>query len=183
MHRFFKSEKAIEQFLELLNTLCCPFCGTHGTLVRHGYIRGYISEREEGIRAWRIFCDPDSPHGTGCGRAPSIRLGDTLMRRCFTAMQLARFIQALRQGQSVRAAWKHCGIALSLRSGYRLFHRLNLCQSILRTHLNVRAPPPEKKNAGSPFLQVLIHLKEAFGDKNAIRAYQETLQRDFLAIA
>jgi hypothetical protein len=45
-----------------------------------------------------------------------------------------------------------------------------------------RAPPLEKKSAGSPLLQVLDHLKEAFGDKYAVSAYQETLQRDFLAI-
>jgi hypothetical protein len=104
------------------------------------------------------------------------------MRRCFTAGQLARFIQALRQGQSVRAAWKRGGIALSLRSGYRLFHRLNLCQSVVRTQLCARAPPG-KKDAGSPLLQVLTHLQEAFGSRYAVSAYQEKFQKDFLALA
>ena len=181
MQRFFESPKALVRFLEQLHCMICPFCGASGTLVRHGVKRGAISESEYGIRAWRIFCDPDSPHGKGCGRAPSIWLSSTLLHRCFTAQGLWLFILAWCSCQSVRAAWKRCGMSSSLRTAYRLYHRLNACQTVLRTSLCSRAPPSKEEETGSPLLQVLEHLKKAFGD-NAVRAYQETLQRDFLAI-
>ncbi len=183
MQRFFESIQAIERFFEGLHEMICPFCGARGTLVRHGYIRGAISETEYGIRAWRIFCDPESPHGKGCGRAPSIRLSSTLLRRCYAAEALWLFILAWCSRQSVRGAWKQGGLPLSQRSAYRLFHRLKACQSVLRTALCARAPPPEKKSAGSPLRQVFAHLQEAFGTTHAVKGYQETLQKDFLALA
>jgi len=183
MQRYFKSRQSIEQFLQRLHMRTCPSCGAQGTLVRHGFIRGAVSPTEYGIRAWRIFCDPDSPQGAGCGRAPSICLSSTLLRRCFTADQLLTFILALCAGQSVRAAWKHSDIGLSLRTGYRLHKHLRLRQTILRTHLCARAPPSEKKSASSTLLQVLDHLQETFGGTCTVTIYQETLQRDFLSRA
>ena len=183
MQRFFQSIEAIKQFLAQLHEVICPSCGARGTLVCHGYIRGAISETEYGIRAWRIFCDPDSPHGQGCGHAPSIRLISALLRRCFTTETLWLFILAWCSRQSVRGAWKQSGFPLSLRTAYRLFHRLKTCQSVLRTALCARAPPPEKKSAGSPLQQVFAHLQEAFGRNHAVKGYQETFQKDFLALA
>lgn len=183
MQRFFQSIEAIEPFLARLHEMICPFCGARGTLVRHGYIRGAISETEYGIRAWRIFCDPDSPHGKGCGRAPSIRLSNTLLRHCYAAETLWLLILAWCSRESVRGAWRQSGFPLSLRTAYRLFHRMKTCQSVLRTVLCARAPPPEKKSAGSPLLQVFKHLQEAFGSHEAVSAYQETFQKDFLALA
>jgi hypothetical protein len=182
MLRFFKNVKDIERFLGQLQGEICPFCGARA-LVRHGYVWGAISPGEYGIRAWRIFCDPDSPRGNGCGRAPSIRLSETLSRRCFSANALWMFIQGLRQNMSVRAAWRYSRIALSMRSGYRLFRRLGLCLSVLRTHLHGRAPPLKTKNADSPLFETFDHLEERLGNVQAISAYQEILQRDFLAIS
>lgn len=180
MQRFFENKGAIEQFLKHLHGLQCPLCGATGTFERHGFIRGSLSETEYGIWGWRIFCDPDSPRGTGCGWGPGLWLSSTLLRRCFTAAQLLLFILALSAGLSVYASWGQSGIALSLRTGYRLHGRLIQCQSILRTSLCSRAPPPErKKSASSPLLQVVDHLQETFG---SVTAYQEDLQRDFLAL-
>ncbi len=183
MQRYFESLEAIEQFLEGLREFVCPFCGSVGTMVRHGYIWGAISRTEYGIRAWRVFCDPDSPRGRGCKRGPSVRLSTGVLRRCFSTVELGKFISALRRGQSVYAAWKHSGIGLSMRTAYRLYRRLGLCQSVWRTHLHSRAPPPKKEGVGSPLLQVFEHLQEAFGEPCAVTAYQESLQRDFLAVA
>jgi hypothetical protein len=180
MRRFFRDKGELDRFFRRLSTLVCPLCGAEGTFVRHGYIRGAISPTEYGIRGWRIFCDPDSSRGRGCGWGPGLWLRSTLLRRCFTAEQLLLFILALCAGLSVRAAWRRSGIVLSLRTGYRLHKRLNLCQSILRACLCSRSPPPEKECASSPLLQVFAHLQETFG---SIAAYQEELQRDFLALA
>ena len=180
MQRYYKNTKAIERFLRSINTRSCLRCGAHGTFVCHGYILGSISIYEYGIRGWRIYCDPDSPHGNGCGWAPAIWLNTTLLHRCFSAEQLCLFIQALLAGRSVYSSWKHKLGFMSLRTGYRLFHRLKECQSVLRTQLLSRSPPPEKKSAGSPLLQMFRHLQEAFGNK-FITEYQEVLQKDFLS--
>jgi hypothetical protein len=180
MRIFFESRSEIETFLNELYLLGCPSCGATGTLVRHGYIRGYISPKERGIRAWRILCK--KARG-GCGRAPSVRLAESLRRRCFTAAKLWSFILALLQTHSVKAAWERGGIRLSLDTGYRLYKRLHLGQSILRTYLHSRAPPPEEKCAGSTLLQVFKHLQDIFGDSCAVSAYQQARQKDFLAIA
>jgi hypothetical protein len=181
MQVFFRTKTEIESFLTRLPFLSCPFCGAAGTLVRHGYIRWCHSPQKSGIRAWRIRCKK-SPRRRGCGRAPSVRLGDSIPRRCFSARQLWVFIQALLNARSIKAAWERAGIPLSLDTGYRLYRRLGRCQSVLRTHLCARAPPPKVKT-GMPLFQVFAHLKEAFGRGCPIRTYQETYQRDFLALA
>ena len=179
MKRYFKNINAIDRFLEGSNTITCQVCGAQGTFVRHGYILGSVSKDEYGIRGWRIYCDPDSPHGAGCGWAPAIWLSSTLLYRCLSTGQLCLFITALQSGCSVYSAWKRNLAFMSLRTGYRLFHRLKECQSILRTQLLSRSPP-EKKSAGSPLLQMFRHLQEAFGN-NFITEYQEVLQKDFLS--
>lgn len=182
VQRYFRDQEELEGFWSRLSVQVCPRCGARGTFVRHGYLRGWITPTQYGIRGWRIFCDPDSPRGRGCGWGPGLWLSSTLLRRCFSAEQLLLFILALCVGLSIRGAWRRSGIALSLRTGYRLHRRLSLCQSILRACLCSRSPPPKKKGAGSPLLQVFEHLQEAFEDRS-VKAYQETLQRDFLALA
>lgn len=181
MRVFFRTRAEIEQFLAGLHLLHCPFCGAAGTLIRHGYIRWFHSPTKSGIRAWRIRCKK-SAQRHGCGRAPSVRLGDALPRRCFTARQLWAFIRALQQVRSVKRAWELAAIPLSLDTGYRLYGHLNRCQSVLRTHLFARAPPPRVKT-GVPLFQVFEHLKEAFGSGCPVSAYQEHFQRSFLALA
>ena len=181
MQVFFRNREEIELFLSHLSLLRCPSCGVVGTLIRHGFIRWFHSPEKTGIRAWRIRCKR-SPRRRGCGRTPSLRLGDTLPRRCFSAQQLWAFIQALLRERSIKRAWERAGIPLSLDSGYRIHRHLCRCQSVLRTQLSARAPPPIVK-AGVPLLQVLVHLQEVFGRECPVRTYQETLQRNFLALA
>jgi hypothetical protein len=179
VQRFFPDEQALLAFFGRLIDVICPACGGCGRMVRHGYVRGWVSPQEHGIRAWRVFCDTDSPRGAGCGRTQSLRLSTTLERRCFSTAQLWKFFCALLVGESVRSAWKTCAIALSQRTAYRLRARLESCQSLLRTRLSSRAPPPPGKEGG--LLQVLAHLKEAFGICDPIRGYQMLVHHGFLA--
>lgn len=181
MQVFFRSKAELEAFLDHLPSLRCPSCRAEGTLVRHGYIRWFRSPEENGIRAWRVRCKK-SPRRHGCGKATSIRLGDCIPRRCFDAKQLWAFVQALLKARSIKSAWEQAGIPMSLDTGYRLYRRLVRCQSVLRTQLCARAPPPKVKT-GVPLFQVFAHLKEAFGNSNPIRAYQEHFQRSVLALA
>ena len=183
MRFFFRNWQDIQIVFEKLAAMRCPFCNVSGTLIGHGFNRGFVAHNRRGVRSRRIRCKK-SPLRKGCGITFAICPADSLPRRCFSAKGLMSFIEKLRQGKSVKRSWEECGIRLSLDVGYRLYRRLLLCLPVLRTQLCSRAPPPEKKNgAGSPLLQTFDHLEKVFGDKCAISAYQETLQRDFLAIA
>jgi len=181
MRVFFGTKTEIESFLTRLPLLSCPFCGAVGTLIRHGYIRWFHTPEDNGIRAWRIRCKK-SPRRKGCGKTRSIRLANAMFRRGFDAKQLWAFLRALQQARSIKSAWERAALPLSLDTGYRLYRRLNRCQSVLRTHLCARAPPSKVKT-GVPLFQVFTHLKEAFGRGCPVGAYQEHFQRSFLALA
>lgn len=181
MQIFFNSVKDINVYLRSLNTLVCPFCGATSTMVRHGYRYWSISPEQSGIRAWRIHCKKRNGRG-GCGRAPSLYLTDTILYHCFNTAQIWGFIEALKSKCSVKAAWESCTTSLSLDTGYRLYKRINKCQSVLRTHLTSRGPPPKTEKAVAPLFQVFEHLKEVFGDLCPPREYQSHFQRNFLSI-
>lgn len=180
MRVFYRSRSDIEEFLRALHQVSCPVCGGTGTFVRYGYVWGYVTPGQWGIRRWRIHCK--RARG-GCTKTPSVCLASTLLRRYFTAAQLWAFIQELMCAPSIKAAWERCAFHLPVDMAYRLVRRLRLCQPILRTHLSSRAPPPEEECAGSTLQQVFIHLRSAFSDDAAVSTYQQMLQRDFLAIA
>lgn len=183
MRFFFRTWNDIKIVLNNLAAMQCPFCGASGTLIRHGFIRGFIAYNRQGIRARRVRCKR-SPRRNGCTRTFSLRITSTLPGRCFSAKGLWAFIQGLREGRSIKAAWENCPIRLSLDTGYRIYRRLRLCQPILRTQLCSRSPPPKgKKGAGTPLLQVFDHLQKAFDVDCPISTCQETFQKDFLAIA
>ena len=159
--------------------MTCPSCGAVGTMKRNGFNKGYISDSEKGIRGWRIEC-VKSKHRNGCSRGWAVKLGDTVNQCCFTAGELWRFINQLGKGLSVKAAWEHSGIRMSLDTGYRMYKRLLKCQSIIRTHLRGRSPPPSG-NAATPLFQMFDHLKKECGKTEAVSQYQIRFQRSMLA--
>ena len=104
MNLFFESWADIKAFLNRLVAMRCPFCGASGSLVRHGFIYGYVDDRcidQSGIRARRIRCHPRKG---GCGAAPSLRPGDRLFRYCFSTKLAWAFLRELLRGRSVKAA-------------------------------------------------------------------------------
>ena len=183
MRFFLETWKDIGIVLDNLAAMQCPLCGATGTLIRHGFNRGFIAPRRRGVRSRRVRCKRSSCRN-GCTHTFSLKLGATLPRRCFRAKGLWKFIQKLRQGASIKNAWEQCGIRLSLDTGYRVHKRIVLCLPVLRTRLSGRSPPPVGgESAGSAITQMFNHLHEVFGDACAVRAFQEALQRDFLAIS
>lgn len=181
MQGFFKTAEEVELFRDKLPFFRCPFCGTTGALIRHGYTRWSHSPHKSGIRGWRVRCKSGDRHA-GCRATWLLRRGDTLPRRCFSATQLWAFIRTLLDARSLKSAWERSGFPCSLDTAYRVRRRLVRCQSVLRTRLSDRAPPPEVKT-GVPLFQVLAHLRKAFGNESPIERYQESVQRDFLATA
>lgn len=180
MQVFFECRAHLDAYLDRLHLLSCVRCGRTGAFVRHGYIRGYVSPEQRGVRAWRVYCKPERG---GCGCAPSIRLAGSLLRRCFSTAELWAFIRELCQAPSTKSAWEKSGIRMPLDIAYRLVKRLHLCRPVLRTCLCSRGPPPREKCEGSALQQVAEHLRSALGDERTISAYQQLLQKDFLAIA
>lgn len=180
MQVFFEDEKEVGLFLSRLAGVRCPFCQAVGALVRHGYLRWGKGPKGGDIRGWRIRCKGNSRH-PGCGRTHSLRLGQTLPRRYFSASDLWAFLRELLDARSIKSAWERSGLPMSLDTAYRLWRRLILCQSALRTRLSGRSPPPKAK-AGVPLLHVLAHLKKVFSGPQPITAYQLSFQRNFLAV-
>lgn len=179
MQVFFGDINEVGLFLLRLAGLRCPFCGMTDVLVRHGPLRLRKGPKAGAIRGWRIRCKGKC-RTPGCGLTTSIRLGNVLPRRFFNTDQLDAFIRELLDGRSIKNAWERSGLPMSLDTAYRLWRRLILCQSALRTRLSGRSPPPKAK-AGVPLLHVLAHLKEVFSGPNPVTAYQLSFQRDFLA--
>ena len=182
MRFFFRNWKEIKLVCGNLSAMQCPECGATGCLIRHGYVRGYVSPDRRGIRSQRIRCKK-SPKRNGCGVSRSLKPSTTLPRRCFNAKDLWRFIEQLRQGRSIKSAWEQAAVRLSLDTGYQIHKQLCLCQSVLRTRLSSRGPPPETKSAGLPIFQVFDHLKGAFGSQCPVSEYQIAFQRSFLTLA
>jgi len=159
--------------------LMCPVCKKIGTMVKHGYKYTYSSKADKSIRLWRIRC---SKERNGCGYAPGLSLSETIPFYSFTASELWLFILALIKTTSINAAWNCAKIGTSVNTGYRIYKRLLLCQSRLRTNLTSRAPPPKAENAGILF-QVFAHLKEVFGGQKTITEYQQYFQKSILSAA
>ena len=134
MRIFFQTPEEIEVFLDHLSSLICPFCGAVEVVIRHGTIRWSHSPEQCGVRAWRVRCKK-SPHRNGCGATWSIRVGDSLLRRAFSAQQLWAFLSELLQAGSIKQAWERARFPLSLESGYRVYRHLCRCQSVLRARL------------------------------------------------
>ena len=176
--RFFPDLSSLHAFLSRLHLTACPCCHHVGAMKRHGFIRGYISPCEQGVRAWRVYCNPNRG---GCGHAPSVRLAGSLYRRCFPSSTLWAFLEAWAGGHSVEDAWDRAGAPLSLDCARRLLRGLQSALPSLRTILSARAPPPaESKGARNPSVQTLLHLRAVFGTEDPIRAVQQGVQVPFL---
>jgi hypothetical protein len=115
----------------------CPHCKQSGTLIGHGFLRGYAERGTElVIRGRRLFCS-DRFLQRGCGRTVAIWFDNLLPGHTVRATTLLDFAKAVVGGTSRRAAWQMASTkALGLTSGYRLWQRLSHAQSYLRTKLN-----------------------------------------------
>ena len=177
MNRYFDTEDEIEAALENLPEAHCPWCKTKGTLARHDY-RWKYGAKQYGLKGKRVYCDPDSTRGKGCGRTRTLWLTEALWGRCLGTMALTRFIQELLSGSSARKAWQDADTGMSARSGIRTLRWLENIQSIIRTRLFGLNPPSLGGKEKTPLLATLKVLKEAFGN-NAVSDYQKKLQKSF----
>jgi hypothetical protein len=184
---FYRSAEEWSAMAERLKLMPCPHCKVVGTLIRHGYLRGYdeSNSKRQTIRARRVFCSNRQTR-RGCGRTFSVWGADKIRRLSLTTACLWRFLQRAVVG-SLHAATHAAGCRRSDRTGQRLWRRFNLGQSNIRTALSARCPPPElptplpAKASRRPAAQVLAHLHAAFPDAACpIAAFQHAMHTFFV---
>ena len=184
---FYRSAEEWGAMAERLKQTPCPHCKVVGTLIRHGFLRGFDdrSPQQKTVRARRIFCSNRQAR-RGCGRTFSVWIADKIRRCGLTTGALWRFLQCAAAGR-IRAAIRAADCHLSDRSLQRIWKRFNQGQSKIRTALSGRCPPPElppqlpRRAAQRPAAQVLAHLQAAFPDAHCpIAAFQHSLRTFFV---
>jgi hypothetical protein len=179
--RFCGSPEELEAVYAQLKTTACPHCGSVGTLIRHGFLRGYDQHhpRQKAVRAWRIYCN-NRKRASGCGRTFSVWPADKIQRLFLTAAGLWTFLkQAARSGNKLQAL-RSLNSGLSDSAPYRIWKRFREAQSAIRTALGRLVGPPPIAS-GQPADQTLAHLEAAFGDHDCpVAAFQVALQTSFV---
>jgi hypothetical protein len=180
---FYRGTEEWNAIAEQLKQTPCPHCKVVGTLIRHGFLRGFddSSPQRKTVRARRIFCSNRNAC-RGCGRTFSVWLADKIRRLSLTTGALWRFLQRAAAGP-ILAAIRAVDCHLSDRTLQRIWKRFDQGQSKIRTALLTRCPPPElpAEPAHRPAAQVLAHLQAAFPDASCpIAAFQHSLRTFFV---
>jgi hypothetical protein len=102
--RICSSRQEVEALYAKLKITPCPHCQKAGSLIRHGFLRGYDQQhqRHKTIRAARIFCS-NRNRSTGCGRTFSVWLADKIRHLFLGADSLWAFLtQAATSNNNLR---------------------------------------------------------------------------------
>ena len=160
--RYVRSHDELDEALLGAKLAACPHCGAVGTLNGHGVLSGY-DEGGQGriVRGRRFFCS-NRHRRPGCGRTFKVLLAGVLSGFVVTAATLRLFVLSVVAGASRKAAWERVASsgrsALSLRSAYRLWRRLERARPHLATRLcSVQSPPAS--SAALPMAQLFAHLE------------------------
>lgn len=177
LKRFVATERELELSELDIGLWACPHCNKSGTLIGHGYLRGYAERGSElVVRGRRVFCS-NRHRRAGCGRTFSVKLSTVLSGFVVRTLTLFCFATAVLGGLTRRAAWLNAAAgALSLSTGYRLWRRLSAAQSALRARLCREAPAPTSM-VREPLAQLVQHLAVAVGGERVdlFAAYQSHL--------
>jgi hypothetical protein len=180
---FCRSEQEWSTLAERLKQMPCPHCKAVGTLIRHGFLRGY-DERDsqrKTIRARRVFCS-NRHRRRGCGRTFSVWNADKIRRLSLTAHAVWRFLRRAVAGSIAAASRFVADCRRSDRTWQRIWKRFDLGQSKLRTALSACCPPPDQPaESRRPATQVLAHLQAAFPEADCpIADFQHTTRTFFV---
>jgi len=182
---FCRSDAEWSTIAERLKQTPCPHCKAVGTLIRHGFLRGYDEgdSQRKTIRARRIFCS-NRNRRRGCGRTFSVWVADKIRRLSLTTHALWRFLQNAVAGSLAAAVCAVADCRRSDRTWQRIWKRFHLGQCQIRTALSAWRPPPElpAEPARRPAAaQVLAHLQAAFSDADCpIATFQHSMRTFFV---
>lgn len=192
IQRFFSSVTELKTIYETLKQVACPFCKGVGSLIRYGFLHGYdeTDHRQKSVRARRVFCNNRKARNNGCGRTFSLWAAEKLRRLSLNAGSLWNFLQGVASGKSKLQAFRDLSCMLSDSAPYRIWKRFEKAQTLLRTVLSSRCPPPDvishepRKPGGqrlASLTQVIAHLEAAFPkEAYPISAFQRATQSFFL---
>lgn len=178
--RFVRDRAELSALLLTAKLMPCPHCGRVGALNRHGPVMGY-AEDDSGrrLRGHRLFCS-DRGRRPGCGRTFAVRLADVLRARNVGSGTLWRFVLALATGLTRKAAWERTSAGvLTLRSGYRLWHRFARAGPNIRARLLSLCPPPASTSPLA-LAQLTDHLQRALPASDPLAAFQHRFQLDLI---
>lgn len=158
----------------------CDHCRRVGMLIGHGRLLGYAESSSERVaRGHRLLCS-NRHRRTGCGRTIQVWLAAVVPRRTVRTATVFTLLVAIVDGSRVAAAWPEVS-SMSLRTAYRVRHRLELAAPAIRTVLCSRAPPPFVASA-SDDAQLVAHVRAVLGDaRDPFAAFQSTFQCPLLA--
>ena len=162
----------------------CPHCGRIGTLIGHGFLRGYAERgQEQVVRGRRFFCS-NRYRRPGCGRTLSVLVATVISRFVVRALTLFRFAREVVLGVTLGVAWRTAREgAFSVSSGYRLWRRLRAAQSTLRSRLCREEAPPACMHS-EPVAALLEHFGVVFpGSVCPFSEFQLRLQHGLFARA
>ena len=141
---FYRSDEEWIAIAERLKQTPCPHCKAVGTLIRHGFLRGFddSNPQRKTVRARRIFCS--NRHARrGCGRTFSVWLADKIRRLSLTTALSVALPPTRRRRQHRSPPSAPPTAICSDRTWQRIWKRFDLGQSKIRTALSGRCPPPE----------------------------------------
>jgi hypothetical protein len=176
---FYRSKEEFLAICEKLKLTRCPHCRVIGTLILHGFLRGYDEDDpwRQAVRARRIFCSNRKARD-GCGRTFSVWLADKIRRSSLSAGRLWKFLKLVVASGMLRAI-RALGSPLSDRTLQRTWKRFDLAQSKIRTALAQRCRAPDLAS-DQPAAQVIAHLEAAFPEASCpISAFQQTMRTFF----
>lgn len=180
--RFYRSHAGFRQIHLHLKQYRCHHCKLTGTLILHGYLRGYdlknINKRI--VRGHRIFCS-DRNLRRGCGRTFGVVLAAVLKGFIVQTLHLWKFLKNIAKGMNVFQAFNTLNIRLSPTSIYRLYKRLYENQPHIRSHLARRLAPPRDVRHANPLIKTIRHMESAFKrNSDPPAAFQYVFQKSFL---
>ena len=181
--RICASKMDVDDLLAKLKVTPCPHCKIVGTLIKHGFLRGYDQEHQldKTVRAARVFCSNRQRATTGCGRTFSVWIADKIKHLFLSADSLWQFLtDAVRSGNKL-PAFRKLNSGLSDSAAYHVWRRFLNAQAAIRTALAALCEPP-KIDSDCPAKLTLAHLRKAFNEQplSPIAAFGVALQTFFI---
>lgn len=179
---YISSDAEYGKYKEKLKLVPCPHCREVGCLIGHGHLWGKGEKGQDKVkRGWRNLCS-NRNRRNGCGRTVAIIEASFLYHRMVDAKRLWRFLKAIADGLSIKAAWETISSPFCLETGYRLWHAFTRGQTIVRSVL-LRAGTIPKMDSNDPNLQVIEHLRSVFSKSVCpVMCFQVRFQTAFLNI-
>ncbi len=181
--KYYRTAEELNQFIQTLPLLRCPFCYSTGTFILHGFLTGYGNDGIKGslIRGRRIYCSTRNHHN-GCGHTLSIISAKHIYRFCINALNVWLFFKNVYSAKmSKRAAFKALNLNMSESMPYHLIRRLRQALSNIRSTLfrhNFGIDPPD--TTSNPLEALINHLNSISCDTCTISFYQHLTQKSFL---